>query len=147
VEILEAPGPGAVPDGQALKLWRERLKQAQAAEELAWDELAGTPCFNAISPHDLNEFELNEVQVDLTRRKPIARAWLVRKNLKEFAYRRCYILFMDLPGLHDQDRYDLCRLLEQTLNLPGQVLALWAGQAPTVQEITRHAFKPIFQRG
>jgi Peptidase family M48 len=147
VEILETPVPGTVQDGPALKLWRDRLKQAQAAEELAWNELTGTPCFHAISAHDLNEFELNEVQVDLTRLKPIARAWLVRKNLKEFAYRRCYILFMDLPGLNDQDRYDFCRVMEQTLNLPGQVLALWAGQAPTILEITRHAFTPIFRRG
>jgi Peptidase family M48 len=144
VAELETPAHDAVWDDKALKLWRDRLKQAQTAEDLAWEELTGSPFFQAIAPHDLNEFELNEVQVDLVRCKPIARAWLVRKSLKEFPYRRCYILFIDLPGLNDQDRYDLCRMMEQTLSLPGQVLTLWAGHSPTIQEITKNAFKPIY---
>jgi Zn-dependent protease with chaperone function len=133
-------------DTKALKLWRERLKDADAAESRAWDEMVETPYFQSIARHDLNEFEKGEIESDLARCKPIARAWLVRKNLKEFAYRRCYLLFVELPNMDDEDRYPLCRSLEQTLDLPGPVLVLWAGPSPSLKEIQAQAFDPVYVR-
>jgi hypothetical protein len=133
-------------DGKALKLWRDRLRQAQEAEDRAWQEMTETPFFQSISRHDLNEFELGECRSDLARCQPIARAWLVRKNLTEFTYRRCYLLFIDLPSLKDDERYELCRGLERTLDLPGPVLVLWAGYSPTLQDIQKSAFETIFVR-
>ncbi|OOG41026.1 M48 family metallopeptidase [Polaromonas sp. A23] len=146
VAELEKPAADGSLDEKELKLWRERLKQAGEAERRAWDELANTPFFQSITRHDLNEFEKGELLADLARCKSVARAWLVRKNLKEFAYRRCYLVFVDLPGLDDEDRYHLCRELEGSLDLPGPTLALWAGESPTLGDIEKHAFEPVYIR-
>jgi hypothetical protein len=134
-------------DAKALQSWRERLKVGDAIEERAWEELTDTPCFDRIARHDLSEFESGEVLAELARCAPVARAWLVRKNLGELAWRRCYVLFLELPGLHDGDRYDLCRHLERSLSLPGPTLALWAGESPTLEEIQRNAGVAVYVRG
>lgn len=146
VRLLEKSVTAGNLDDKALKLWRERKKQADQAEQRAWDEMAETPFFHSIARHDLNDFEKGEFQSDLGRCKPIKRAWLVRKVLKEFAYRRCYILFIELPGMDDEDRYNLCRTLERTLDLPGPVLVLWAGHSPTLEEIQKNAFDAVYVR-
>ena len=146
VDGLEKTTTQADHDSKALKLWRDRLKEADAAEARAWDEMVNTPYFQSITRHDLNEFEKGEIESDLARCKPIARAWLVRKNLKEFAYRRCYLLFIELPNMDDDDRYPLCRSLEQTLDLPGPVLVLWAGPSPSLKDIQTRAFDPVYVR-
>ena len=102
--------------------------------------------FSHIARNDLSEFELGEFQAELARCAPVACAWLVRKNLREHPQRRAYLLFVELPGMDDEDRYDLCRWLERTLSLPGPVLVLWAGESPTLKEIKRFAFDPVFSR-
>ncbi|MDM0043475.1 M48 family metallopeptidase [Variovorax dokdonensis] len=145
VELLENPESGP-HDEVALKLWRGRLRDAEEAERRAWDELTDTPFFSQIAHHDLSDFEAGELRVDLARCQPVARAWLVRKNLHEFPWRRAYILFLDLPTLADDERYSLCRHLEQTLSLPGVALVLWAGNSPTAQDIERHVKHPFWQR-
>jgi len=146
VRELEKLTTEGYPDDKALQLWRGRLKQADDAEGRAWEELTGTPFFESISRHDLNDFEKGEFQLSLARCQPIASAWLVRKNLREFAYRRCYLLFVELPGLDDEDRYDLCRALERSLDLPGPVLVVWAGESPTLSDIKRNAFDTFYLR-
>lgn len=144
VEALEATGPDRVHDAAALKLWRERRKQAQQGEERAWEELQQTPYFSQVARHDLSAFELGEVRAELARCKPVARAWLVCKTLREFPRRRAYLAFVDLPGMSDEDRYELCRWLERNLSLPGPALVLWAGESPTLDEIRRGAFEPVY---
>lgn len=146
VALLEKAAVTGTLDATALKRWRERLKAANEAEDRAWAELTETPFFQSISRHDLSEFEQGELLSDLARCKPIYRAWLVRKNLKEFAYRRCYVLFVELPGMDDENRYELCRSLERSLDLPGQVLVLWAGHSPALAEIQRNAFDVFYVR-
>ena len=146
VAELEKPAADGSLDEKALKRWRERLKQAGEAEGRAWEELTDTPFFQSITRHDLNEFEKGEMQLELARCKPVARAWLVRKNLREFPHRRCYLLFVELPGLSDEDRYELCRELERSPGLPGPALALWAGYSPTLGDIERNAFEPLYIR-
>jgi len=94
----------------------------------------------------LNAYEKGELLADLARVQPLRRAWLVCKNLREFPQRRCYTLFVELPGMDDQHRYALCRQLESSLGLPGVVLVLWAGEAPTLQEIQAQAFHPVYVR-
>ncbi|MBT0569612.1 M48 family metallopeptidase [Curvibacter sp. CHRR-16] len=133
-------------DAAAVNQWRQRKERASEAEERAWEELSDTAYFNLISRHDLNEFELAEVQLDIARYTPVSYAWVVRKNLREFPRRRAYLLFVELPNMADEDRYHLCRTLEQQITLPGPVLALWAGSNPTLQEIERSAFDPVFMR-
>jgi len=146
VAEMEQPAADGSFDEKALALWRERLKQAEEAEGRAWEELTETPFFQAIGRHDLSNFEQGELQVQLARCKPVARGWLVRKNLKEFAHRRCYLLFLELPGLDNESRYALCRDLERSLDLPGPVLVLWAGYSPTLQDIERNAFEAVYLR-
>ncbi|WP_431097951.1 M48 family metalloprotease [Polaromonas aquatica] len=146
VPEMEKPAADGSFDEKSLALWRERLKQAEEAERRAWEELTGTPFFEAIGRHDLGNFEMGEVQAQLARYKPVARAWLVRKNLKEFAHRRCYLVFVELPGLDDEERYVLCREMEHSLDLPGQALVLWAGYSPTLAEIERNAFDAVYVR-
>jgi hypothetical protein len=145
VAALEDPDAGA-HDEEALKLWRGRLKEAEEAEARAWEEITETPFFSQIVRHDLNDHELGELRADLSRCLPISRAWLVRKTLREFPWRRAYIVFVDLPGMDDDDRWQLCRQLEQTLSLPGAALVLWAGHSPTLEDIERQAFGTIWTR-
>ena len=145
VQLLENPDAGA-HDEAALKLWRGRLKEADEAERRAWEELTETSFFSHVAPHDLSEFEAGELRADLARCHSVASAWLVRKKLHEFPWRRAYILFLDLPGLADEERHALCRHLEQTSSLPGVALVLWAGLAPTRQEIERNVHAPFWQR-
>ncbi len=146
VRMLEKKVASGDLDDQALKVWRERLKQADEAEQRAWDEMTDTPFFHSITRHDLNDFEQGEFESGIARCKSVKRAWLVRKALKEFAYRRCYILFIELPGMDDEDRYNLCRSLERSLDLPGPVLVLWAGYSPTLEEIQKYAFDAVYVR-
>lgn len=146
VRALERSVAAGHPDEKMLKLWRERQKEADVAEGRAWTELAESPFFQSIARHDLNDFEKGELQSDLARCKAVVRAWLVRKVLREFPYRRCYVLFVELPDMDDGDRYQLCRRLEQTLDLPGQVLVLWAGYSPTLADIQHNAFDAVYVR-
>ncbi|MBT9505596.1 M48 family metallopeptidase [Rhodoferax sp.] len=146
VSLLEQPATDGTLHEPGLRLWRARLKQAEEAEGRAWAELTQTPFFQSITRHDLNDFEAGEFQSDMARCKPVARAWLVRKTLREFSCRRCYLLFVELPGMEDDDRHHLCRSLERTLDLPGPVLVLWAGQSPALADIQNKAFNPLFVR-
>jgi hypothetical protein len=145
VASLEDPDAGP-HDEEALKLWRGRLKEAEEAETRAWEEITGTPFFSQISRHDLNDYEMGELRADLVRCLPASRAWLVRKNLREFPWRRAYIVFIELPGLDDEDRWQLCRQLEQTLTLPGAALVLWAGHSPKLEDVQREAFGEVWVR-
>lgn len=145
VGLLEDPDGGG-HDDLALKLWREREKDAEAAEQRAWEEITGTPHFSHITRHDLSEFELGELKADLLRCSAVASAWVVRKNLREFPWRRAYVVFLDLPHIGDEERWHLCRQLEQTLSLPGVALVLWAGHSPTLAEIERKAFGAVWAR-
>jgi len=145
VALLENPDVGP-HDAAALKIWRERSRLAEAAEQRAWEEITATPFFSQIARHDLSEFELGELRADLLRCSAVARAWLVRKNLREFPWRRAYVMFVEVPGLGDEERWQLCRQLEQTVSLPGATLVLWAGHAPTLADIERQAFAPVWSR-
>ncbi|WP_343626828.1 M48 family metallopeptidase [Roseateles puraquae] len=144
VDDLETPRPELMHDAAALKLWRERCKQAQEGEERAWEELQEPAYFSRVARHDLSTFELAEVQAELARCKPVARAWLVCKSLREFPRRRAYLVFVELPGMEDESRFQLCRWLEGSLSLPGPVVVLWAGESPTLEEIRRGAFEPVY---
>jgi hypothetical protein len=52
-------------DGEALVLWRARLREAEAAEARAWAELAEQPVLARCSPSDLNDFERWELEAEL----------------------------------------------------------------------------------
>ena len=113
------PRMGYDHDAAAFKQWRKRLERAQESEERAWEELNHPACFSHIAPRP-ERIRAGEFQAEAGPLHPIARAWLVRKNLREHPQRRAYLLFVELPGMDDEDRYELCRSLERTLELPGR---------------------------
>ena len=41
----------------------------------------------------------------------------MRKSLREHPQRRAYLVFVELPGLDDDSRYQLCRMLERNLGV------------------------------
>jgi hypothetical protein len=133
-------------DARALQAWRGRLKQAEAAEERAAAELSEPPFLEATTQPRLNDFERAEFEAGLGRFAPVARAWLLRKTLKEFPARRAYLLFVEVPGLDDNARWELCRALGQAQSLPGSVMVQWAGAAVSVGELRRKAGAPMYER-
>jgi hypothetical protein len=133
-------------DNAELQRWHERRDVAEQIEHEAMRELAESPYLASIESSDLREFEKGELLSRLARCTPVARAWLVRKRLAHFSSRRCYIIFLDLPGLRHHQRDGVCRELESTLELPGLTLAVSAGRAPPLSEIKRRAFEPVYVR-
>jgi hypothetical protein len=129
-----------------LARWRVRRDQAEELERRAQLELARSTCFDSIAPGDLNEFEKGELLSRLARCRPVARAWLVRKELSEFVALRCYIVFVELSGLSWDKRGDLCRELERSLELPGLTRLVAPGRSPTLAQIRRGAFEPVYVR-
>jgi hypothetical protein len=129
-----------------LARWRARRDEAEELQRRAQLELARSTCFDSIAPGDLNEFEKGELLSRLARCRPVARAWLVRKELGEFASLRCYIVFVELSSLRRERRGDLCRELERSLELPGLTRVVAAGVRPTLAEIRHGAFDPVYVR-
>ena len=133
-------------DKAVLQRWHERRDGAEELEHQAMRELAETPHFALIESSDLKEFEKGELLSRLARCTPVARAWLVRKRLAAFGSRRCYVIFLHLPGLGEKRCDGVCRELESTLELPGLTLAVPVGRKPTLREIKRHALEPVYVR-
>lgn len=134
-------------DAEPLRVWRERMKQAEAAEHRAWAEHNADSPFKGLARDDLSDYERTELRVDLGQLAPLTRAWVARKNLREFAQRRCYTVFAELPRLDDESRFELCRHMEQSLTLPGPVLVVPVTGKQTVRELERLALQPVFVRG
>ena len=146
VAWLERPAPGTAMDDANLKLWRQRLKDAQAQDDAVWDALCTPPWFQHLSRHDLNELEVevDDVRTALGWHSPIERAWLVTRRLPEHSQRRAYLLFIDCPQLPEAQRPGLCRQLIQQLDLPGPVLPLCADGELKLADIERHSFGPLY---
>ena len=137
---------GERSDCAELQRWHERRDVAEKLEHQAMRELAKAPYFASIESSDLKEFEKGELLSRLARCTPVAQAWLVRKRLTGCGSRPCYIVFLHLPGLTEKKCESICRELESTLELPGLTLAVSAGRTPTLREIKRHAFEPVYVR-
>ena len=133
-------------DNAEIQRWHERRDAAEEMEHRAMRALAEAPYFASIESSDLEEFDKGELLSRLARCAPLARAWLVRKRLAGFGSRRCYIIFLHLPGLAEKKCDRVCRELESTLQLPGLTLAVSAGRTPTLREIKRHAFETVYVR-
>ena len=143
---LETSRPGMEHDAAAYKQWRKRLERAQEAEDRAWEEPSGASLFARAVRHDLSPFEQTELTTQLARYRNVARAWLVRKQLREFPRRRAYLLFVELPGLEPDESLALCHRLENSLSMPGPMLVMDADEASSPEELKRHAAEPVFVR-
>ncbi|MDF1484478.1 M48 family metallopeptidase [Ramlibacter sp. H39-3-26] len=120
VALLEQP----MDDEAALRRWRERLRAAEVAEERAQAELRDQPALGGLMRPDLSDFERGELQAELRLWPAVATAWVASKPLKEFPWRRCYLLVVESPRLPPADLLELCGALEAALPLPGPVLAV-----------------------
>lgn len=143
---LEISRPGMEHDAAAYKQWRKRLERAQEAEDRAWEELSGASLFARAVRHDLSPFEQTELTTQLARYRNVSRAWLVRKQLREFPRRRAYLLFVEMPGLEPDEGLALCHRLENSLSMPGPMLVMDADEASSPEELKRHAAEPVFVR-
>jgi hypothetical protein len=119
------------------------LQQAEAAEARAWSELTQQPVLAHTLPSDLNDFERWELESELARWPDVSCAWLLRREVREFPSRRCYVLVLDLPRLDADQALALCRALEPGLWLPGPVLLLWKGHSPELAEVRRTG-RPLY---
>ena len=146
VSALEKKHFETADEDPRLPRWRARRDEAEQQERWAAQLLAETPVFDSIEPGDLNEFEKGEMMSRLARCPPVQRAWLVRKRLGEFAARRSYLVFLELRRLNPDTRYHLCRELESSLELPGLTRVVPAGLSPTLSEVSRRAFEPVYVR-
>ena len=148
VELLEQPPVGHSRDPQALKLWRQRRKDAEAAELRAQDELVHTDFLAQVRRHDLRPSELAHLQAELAEAPQVARAWLVCKNLHAFPQRRAYLLYVQwAPGSEEADDSTLLQALDQHLDgcraLPGPFYLVTVGLSPSVEEVRKLAGEPI----
>jgi Zn-dependent protease with chaperone function len=131
-------------DAQALKVWRARLKEAEAAEGRAWDELHEPPFLTHVARHDLRELELDELCDELAGAPGVQRAWLLRKHLREFPARRCYLLFVEAPRLDEEAGWQLCQHLQRTLPAPGPLRVLLPNGLAKRPDIERQAGAPVY---
>lgn len=145
VQRLEAHIHTTPPE--QLTRWRQRVKDAQASDQSVWDALLTPPWLQRVSRHDLDELDLDDALAVIAREPAVTRAWLVCRDVSGHGRRVAYLLLLELPGLSDAQRHGLCRQLEQAVDLPGPTLALWAGEDPTLRDIERHAFAPIYVKG
>lgn len=129
-------------DEQALKLWRQRLKEATAAEERAWDELASPPFLAHAIRHDLDEFALEELRLSLAD-FPVARAWLLRKQIKEFPARRCWLLVVEGQGMDAAGDAQLCQALQQSVVLPGPARVVPLKVVGRPKDVERQGGTPV----
>ena len=129
-----------------LRRWRPRLKDAQAVEERAWQALCEMPPLQAARQHELNDFELGELQADLARFGHARSAWLLSTHLSEFPQRRAYRLLLDLAERDPAIRWEMCRHLEQTLDLPGPVVVHAADEdeGPTLTDFRRLGLPAVY---
>lgn len=126
VELLERQ----VDSLNALKLWRQRLREAEQLEEEAQEELEQA---GHLTRPDLNELERDELIAALRRTEGVGAAWLGSRNLRLMPRRRCYWLVLDLPDWDPQQAAAYCDHLARVLPLPGPcwVQALQLGGVST----------------
>jgi hypothetical protein len=140
---LEQPARGSNPDPIALKLWRQRVKDAQAEDDALWQALTQPPWFTQLQRHDLDEVQLDDLREVLSWHPAIRQAWLCRRRLPEHSERRAYLLFVDVPDLNNPARGALCQRLLQQLDLPGPAIPLCIGDEVPMADVKRACFGAI----
>jgi len=143
VAWLERPPRGTEPDAIALKHWRQRVKDAQAADDALWQALTEPPWFTQLQRHDLDEVQVEDTREVLGWHPAIRQAWLCRRRLPEHSDRRAYLLFIDAPELNNAQRAGLCHQLIHQLDLPGPAIPLCIGDEVPMADVKRAAFSPI----
>jgi len=143
VSWLEHPPRGTETDAIALKSWRQRVKEAQAADDALWTALCEPPWFDHLQRHELDEVQADDAREVLSWHPAIRQAWLCRRRLPEHRDRRAFVLFVEVPDLNNAQRAGLCHQLIQQLDLPGPVIPLCIGDEVPMADVKRSAFSPF----
>lgn len=145
VAQLEPMLAAGTADLAQLKAWRERLKDAEQAEQALWQELTESPLAEGVAAHDLSDFELGELRADMTAFSAVDAAWVLRKHVRASPWRRAYLLVVSLPGLDDASVHAHCRQIENMVELPGPMLVVAREQAPELDAlVARLARAPTY---
>jgi Zn-dependent protease with chaperone function len=131
------------PDAKELATWRQRLKDAEQAEERVWDELTSSEWHAQLERHDLSEFERGECTAFLQRQKPIQQAWIARKLSREFPWRRCYVLVVELTRMSEDETRDYMHWLMQQFPTPGPCLVGCAQLGMDPKQAPRGVLSPL----
>ena len=130
---------------QALKLWRERVRQTSELEDRFSEELMQTPLLSALLPHGLTDFEISEVEAELRNFRAVSQAWLVRKQLNTIRSRPVFLLLAEMDGL-GEGRRCAGEQIHDRLEVPGKLYVMRVQQAATLDDIARQGLKPVYLR-
>ena len=146
VQQLEDQARHCSYDAQALRLWRDRVRQATQAQAGVLEQIREAPLFRNTSHHDLNTYELTELQAELALFRPITQAWLLNKHEASLPGLRLHLLLVQSPALGEAEREHLRAALQSHLDLPGWslVCSVGVGEHATEEEVRRHAREPIY---
>jgi Zn-dependent protease with chaperone function len=125
------------PEAAVVQRWQERLEAAEEAESRAWAQLGRQPFLVDTAAPDLNAFQRRELEAELARWPEVRCAWLVRRPVREFPGRRCYLLVVELEPRERAEALALCDTLEGRLRLPGPALVVWSGESPELAGLRR----------
>ena len=148
VELLESRQQIGVEgeEAAALKLWRERVRQTSDLEDQFSEELMQTPLLNGLLPHGLTAFEISEIEAELRNFRPVAQAWLVRKQLNTIRGRSVYVLFAEMGGQGEAEGITLGEQIHDRLEVSGVLYVMRVEQAAMREDIERQGFKPVYLR-
>ena len=148
VELLESRQQIGVEGElvQALKLWRERVRQTSELEDRFSEELMQTPLLSALLPHGLTDFEISEVEAELRNFRAVSQAWLVRKQLNTIRSRPVFLLLAEMDGLGEEEGDALGEQIHDRLEVPGKLYVMRVQQAATLDDIARQGLKPVYLR-
>lgn len=146
VGMLEVQAKQSGYDAAALRLWRDRAREAEQQQQSFFDSLQQAPVFQGTRVNDLSEFELADLRGELALFKPISQAWLLSKPDSSMPELRIHLLLVQAPRLNEEQRSELRRALYADVDLPGMLLVVCVGpdEPASEEEARRHARQPIY---
>lgn len=146
VDLLETQAKHTGYDAQALRLWRDRAREAAQTDENLRQELSDSPAFDNVTRHDMSEFELADLEAELALIRQVKEAWLLRKQLPSNPNTRTYALVVSLPGIQGEALEQLVQFILQRIDLPGPYVLQHADMQDEdiAREVRRHAKEPFY---
>lgn len=131
------------PDDKQLANWRQRQRDADQVEQSIWEVLMHSDWLHPLAVHDLSGFDLEECTVFLGRQEPVRHAWIARKPLRDFPWRRCYLLVVDLSPLDKDEMRGYLRWLMREVPTPGPCVVASVQLGVDIKQAPRGTLTPI----
>ena len=96
---------------QEAQVWAERARAFHQRMERARAERASFAFDDAVEPHGVPDGNLDGLRAQLADRKPVRRAWLVRKKVELYPEEPAFVLVLELSGRWHRTRRQLKELL------------------------------------